>query len=86
MHFTGDFTDSLIVEFNEKLPEGVFKRFEEEAAKIGKSTEEDFYRVEIHVDSIGLHYSNPRIFGYDQFMCITLRRDSINGVIVYGKW
>ena len=38
------------------------------------------------VDSMGLRYSNPRIFNHDEFISITLWRDSLNGVITYGKW
>jgi len=86
VHFTGDFGDTMIIEFHEKVPKAVFDRFEKEASKIGKSTEEDFYRPSINVDSIGLRYSNPHIFNHDEFIEITLWRDSLKGVIVYGKW
>ena len=58
VHFTGDFGDTMIIEFHEKIPESLFERFEQEAGKIKKSNEEDFYRVSINVDSVGLHYSN----------------------------
>ena len=86
VHFTGDFGDTMIIEFHEKIPESIFERFEQEASKIEKSNEEDFYRVNINVDSLGLHYSNPHLFNHDEFIEITLWRDSLNGVIVYGKW
>ena len=86
LHFTGDFVDSLIIEFKDKLPNEVFDSFEHEAAKIGKSDGEDFCRINIDVDSMGLRYSNPRIFNHDEFISITLWRDSLNGVITYGKW
>ena len=86
VHFTGDFGDTMIIEFHEKVPKAVFDRFEKEASIIGKSTEEDFYRPSIIVDSIGLRYSNPHIFNHDEFIEITLWRDSLCGVIIYGKW
>ena len=86
VHFTGDFGDTMIIEFHEKIPESIFERFEQEASKIEKSNEEDFYRVIINVDSLGLHYSNPHLFNHDEFIEITLWRDSLNGVIVFGKW
>ena len=85
-HFTGDFGDTMIVEFYEKIPEVIFEKFEQETGKIKKSNEEDFYRVSINVDSVGLHYSNPHLFNNDVFIEITLWRDSLNGLIVYGKW
>ena len=86
VHFTGDFGDTMIIEFHEKIPESIFDKFEQEASKIAKTHEEDFYRVSINVDSVGLHYSNPHLFNHDEFIEITLWRDSLNGVIVYGKW
>ena len=86
VHFTGDFGDTMIIEFHEKIPESIFEKFEQEAGKIKKTNEEDFYRVSINVDSVGLHYSNPHLFNHDEFIEITLWRDSLNGVIVYGKW
>ena len=86
VHFTGDFGDTMIIEFNEKIPELIFDKFEQEANRIGISNEDDFYRVTINVDSVGLHYSNPHIFNHDEFIEITLWRDSLNGVVVYGKW
>ena len=84
--FTGDFGDTMIIEFHEKIPESLFEKFELEAGKIKKSNEEDFYRVNISVDSVGLNYSNPHLFNHDEFIEIRLWRDSLNGVIVYGKW
>ena len=84
--FTGDFGDTMIIEFYEKIPESIFEKFEQVSSKIGKTNEEDFYRVSINVDSVGLHYSNPHIFNHDEFIEITLWRDSLCGVIVYGKW
>ena len=86
VHFTGDFGDTMIIEFHEKIPESIFDKFEQEASKIAKTHEEDFYRVSINVDSVGLHYNNPHLFNHDEFIEITLWRDSLNGVIVYGKW
>ena len=86
VHFTGDFGDTMIIEFHEKIPESIFDKFEQEASKIAKTHEEDFYRVSINVDSVGLRYSNPHLFNHDEFIEITLWRDSLNGVIVYGKW
>ena len=86
VHFTGDFGDTMIIEFHEKIPESIFEKFEQEAGKIKKTNEEDFYRVSISVDSVGLHYSNPYLFNHDEFIEITLWRDSLNGVIVFGKW
>ena len=86
VHFTGDFGDTMIIEFHEKIPESIFDKFEQEACKIAKTHEEDFYRVSINVDSVGLRYSNPHLFNHDEFIEITLWRDSLNGVIVYGKW
>ena len=76
----------MIIEFNEQIPDSIFDKFEQEASKIKPSHEEDFYRVSINVDSVGLHYSNPHLFNHDEFIEITLWRDSLNGVIVYGKW
>lgn len=86
VHFTGDFGDTMIIEFHEKVPKAIFDEFEKEASKIGKSNEEDFYRPSINVDSIGLRYSNPHIFNHDEFIEITLWRDSLCGLIAYGKW
>ena len=86
VHFTGDFGDTMIIEFHEKIPESIVDKFEQEASKIAKTHEEDFYRVSINVDSVGLRYSNPHLFNHDEFIEITLWRDSLNGVIVYGKW
>ena len=86
VHFTGDFGDTMIIEFHEKIPESIFDKFEQEASNIAKSHVEDFYRVSINVDSVGLRYSNPHLFNHDEFIEITLWRDSLNGVIVYGKW
>lgn len=86
VHFTGDFGDTMIIEFNEKIPELIFDKLEQEANRIGRSNADDFYRVTINVDSVGLHYSNPHIFNHDEFIEITLWRDSLNGVVVYGKW
>lgn len=86
VHFTCDFADSLIIEFPERIPESVFATFEQEANKMGKPIGEDFYRKSITVDSVGLHYSNPHLFDHDEFIDITLWRDSLNGIIVYGKW
>lgn len=86
VHFTGDFGDTMIIEFHERIPESLFEEFELEAGKIDKSNEMEFYRVSINVDSVGLHYSNPHLFNHDEFIEITLWRDSLNGVIVYGKW
>ncbi len=87
VYFNCDFKDSLIVEFDERVPDSIFDKFEQEAKKIGKTKkEEDFYRTNIYVDSIGLHYSNPQIYNHEDFIVITLWRDSLIGVIVYGKW
>jgi hypothetical protein len=86
VHFTGDFGDSMIIEFDERIPKSIFDKFEQEAGKIVKSNEEDFYRVCIIVDSVRLHYSNPHIFNHDEYIEINLWRDSLNGVVVYGKW
>ena len=57
-----------------------------EAKKMGKPVGEDFYRKSITVDSVGLRYNNPHLFGHEEFIDITLWRDSLNGIIVYGKW
>lgn len=86
VHFTGDFADSLVIEFPERIPESVFDTFEQEANKMGKPVGEDFYRKSITVDSLGLRYNNPHLFGHEEFIDITLWRDSLNGIIVYGKW
>ena len=86
VHFTGDFGDTIIIEFHEIIPDSIFDKFEQQASKIKKSHEEDFYRVSINVDSVGLYYNNPHIFNHDEFIEITLWRDSLNGVVVYGKW
>lgn len=86
VHFTGDFVDTIFIDFHEKIPESIFVKFEQEASKIVKSREEDFYHISINVDSVGLRYSNPHLFNHDEFIEITLWRDSLNGVIVYGKW
>jgi len=53
---------------------------------MGKPIGEDFYRKSITVDSVGLRYSNLHLFGHEEFIDITLWRDSLNGIIVYGKW
>ena len=84
--FTCDFADSLIIEFSERIPESIFNTFEQEANKMGKPIGEDFYRKSITVDSVGLRYSNLHLFGHEEFIDITLWRDSLNGIIVYGKW
>ena len=47
---------------------------------------EDFLRPNLSVDGVGLRYSNPYVGGHEEFIDITLWRDSLNGVIVYGKW
>ena len=86
LHFTGDFADTLIIEFHEKLPEDLFRNFELVAGTIGKMAQEDFLRQNISIDSVGLRYSNPYVGGHEEFIDITLWRDSLNGVIVYGKW
>ena len=86
VYFTGDFGDSLIIEFQEKIPESIFDKFEHKSSKIENSNEEDFYRENINVDSVGLHYFNSHLYGHDEFIEITLWRDSLNGLIVYGKW
>ena len=84
--FPGDFVDTMIIEFHEQIPDSIFDKFEQETCKIKPSHEEDFYSVSINVDSVGLRYSNPHIFNHADFIEITLWRDSLNGVIVYGKW
>ena len=86
LHFTGDFADTLIIEFHEKLPEDLFCNFELKAGTIGETAQEDFLRPNLSVDSVGLRYSNPYVGGHEEFIDITLWRDSLNGVIVYGKW
>jgi len=86
LHFTGDFADTLIIEFHEKLPEDLFRNFELKAGTIGKTAQEDFLRPNLSVDGVGLRYSNPYVGGHEEFIDITLWRDSLNGVIVYGKW
>ena len=48
VHFTGDFGDTMIIEFHEKIPESIFDKFEQEASNIAKSHVEDFYRVSIN--------------------------------------
>ena len=86
LHFTGDFADTLIIEFHEKLPEDLFRNFELKSGTIGKTAQEDFLRPNLSVDGVGLRYSNPYVGGHEEFIDITLWRDSLNGVIVYGKW
>ena len=86
VHFTGDVVDTLFIEFSEKIPESVFDRFEKEASKTEEAAVEDMYQKYISVDSLGIHYSNPHLFNHDEFIDITLWRDSLNGIIVYGKW
>lgn len=43
LHFTGDFADTLIIEFHEKLPEDLFRNFELVAGTIGKRLRRIFY-------------------------------------------
>ena len=73
-------------QFHEKLPEDLFRNFELKAGTIGKTAQEDFLRPNLSVDGVGLRYSNPYVGGHEEFIDITLWRDSLNGVIVYGKW
>ena len=54
--------------------------------KKGKSQEMDGFYESINVDSVGLRYSNSHLFNQDEFIDISLWRDSLNGVIIYGKW
>lgn len=86
VYFTGDVVDTLFIEFSEKIPERVFDRFEKEVSKTEEAAVEDMYQKYISVDSLGIHYSNPHLFNHDEFIDITLWRDSLNGIIVYGKW
>ena len=86
VHFTGDFMDTIFIEFHEKIPESIFVTFEQKASKIGKSQEMDGFYESINVDSVGLRYSNSHLYNHDEFIDISLWRDSLNGVIIYGKW
>jgi hypothetical protein len=43
LHFTGDFADTLIIEFHEKLSEDLFRNFELVAGNIGKRLRRIFY-------------------------------------------
>lgn len=43
LHFTGDFADTLIIEFHEKLSEDLFRNFELVAGTIGKRLKRIFY-------------------------------------------
>ena len=68
------------------IPEEVFTQFKQKAEEIAKTPQEDSYRISIIVDSTGVHYNNPYVYGHEEFMTIRLWRDSLIGVIVYGKW